>query len=301
MELRQLAHFVAVAEEGSFTRAAEREHIVQSGISTSVAALERELGVELFRRLPRGVELTGPGSALLVEARRALSAVAAAAAAARSSAGSLTGSLNVAAVAGATLGFPLARLIRDFRLTHPGVAIRVHEKSARAYQDLRAGRVDIFIAPGPRPPGVASIPLSAWPIVLACAESHPLARLASVDIACLADEPIIDVPASATTRELVDRAFAAAGIERRSVLEARGPLLLMSLIQDGVGVSFVPAILGSHARGIRYVEVRPEIGMWELGASFLGETPRNPAAQAFLDLLESAGDRGSGLVDHGSA
>jgi len=285
MELRQLAHFVAVAEEGSFTRAAEREHIVQSGISASVAALERELGVELFRRLPRGVERTSAGNALLVEARRALSAVAAGTAAAKSTGGSLTGALTVAAVSGATLALPLARIVRDFRLAHPEVALKVHEKSTRTYHDLRAGRADLFIAPGPPPAGITSVVLSQWPIVLACPESHPLAREASVDLAELASEPLIDVPLSAATRVLVDRAFSEAGVERRAVLEARGALTLMAMVREGVGLAFVPAFWESHARGIRYVAVRPEIGTWDLGASFVGEEPTNPAAQVFLEML----------------
>ena len=285
MELRQLTHFVAVAEEGTFTRAAEREHIVQSGISTSVAALERELGVELFRRLPRGVELTPAGGALLVEARRALSAVAAATAAAKSASGSLTGSLTVSLVAGVTLGIPIARTLRDFRLAHPGVTLRVHERSTRSYQDLRAGRADLFIAPGPPPPGVTLVVLGRWPIVLACPESHPLCRETSVDIASLADEPLIDDPLSAATRTLVDRAFANAHVERHAVAEARGAFLLMSMVREGVGLAFVPAFWGPHARGIRYVQVVPDIGMWELGGCFMGAEPANPAARVFLEML----------------
>lgn len=287
MELRQLSHFVAVAEEGGFTRAAEREHIVQSGISASIAALERELGVDLFMRLPRGVELTPAGSAFLAQARRVLGAATAAVAAAQASSGSLTGTLTVDTVSGASLGIPVARAVREFRLANPNVTVRVHEKSARAYQELRSGRSDIFISPGPQPQGVASVPLAGWPIVLACTESHPLARETAVDIAALAGEPVIDVPPTAATRTLVDAAFANAQVERRSVAEARGPLLLMSMIREGVGVSFVPAIWGVHTRGIRYVEVRPEIGMWELAACYMGETGLSPAAEAFVDLLRS--------------
>ena len=288
MELRQLAHFVAVAEEAGFTRAAEREHIVQSGISASIASLERELGVELFLRLPRGVELTPAGSAFLGQARRVLAGVTAAIAAAQASAGSLTGMLTVDAVAGATLGIPLARVVREFRLANPNVTVRVHEKSARVYQELRAGRCDLFISPGPHPQGVGSVPLTGWPIVLACPESHPLARHATVDIAALAGEPIIDMPRTAATRALVDAAFAQAQVQRRVVAEARGPLLVMSMVREGVGLSFVPAIWGTHARGIRYVQVRPEIGMWELAACYMDETGMSPAAEAFVELLRSA-------------
>ena len=75
MELRQLEHFVAVAEERSFTRAARRSNIVQSGLSMSMRALEEEVGTKLFKRSVRGVVLTPAGEAMLPEARRAIAAV----------------------------------------------------------------------------------------------------------------------------------------------------------------------------------------------------------------------------------
>src|SRR5271155_2936066 len=74
VELRQLSHFVAVAEEGSFTRAARRLNYVQSALSVSVQALERELGVRLFERTTHRVTLTGPGAEILPAARRTLTA-----------------------------------------------------------------------------------------------------------------------------------------------------------------------------------------------------------------------------------
>lgn len=287
MELRQLAHFVAVAEERSFTRAAERENIVQSGMSASIAALERELGVELFLRLPRGVEPTPAGNALLTHARRVLAGTAAAIAAARASAGSLTGALTVEMVAGASLAIPVGSALRKFGSANPNMTVRAHETSSRTYHALRSGRCDVFISPGPQPHGVASVPLAAWPIVLACAESHPLAREASVHIESLAGERLIDVPESSATRQLVDAAFATAQVERRSIAEGRGPMLLMSMIREGVGLSFVPAVWEAHTRGIRYVRVRPEIGMWELAACFMDETGLSPAAQSFVNVLQS--------------
>ena len=75
MELRQLEHFVALAEEGSFTRAAKRMHIAQSGLSMSIRALEQELGTRLFERRTRRIALTPPAQAMLPEARRAIASV----------------------------------------------------------------------------------------------------------------------------------------------------------------------------------------------------------------------------------
>ncbi|PLW73181.1 LysR family transcriptional regulator, partial [Streptomyces sp. DJ] len=95
MELRHLEHFVAVSEEQHFTRAAERLHIAQSGLSASVRSLERELGADLFTRTTRQVRLTEAGRALLVEARRTLASAAAAREAVAAVRGLLRGTLAV--------------------------------------------------------------------------------------------------------------------------------------------------------------------------------------------------------------
>ncbi|MEV0029567.1 LysR family transcriptional regulator [Nocardia sp. NPDC050793] len=98
MYLRQLHYFLAVAEEGNFTRAAQLVHVAQSGISTQIKSLERELGQRLFARKPRGVTLTGAGAALLPHAVQVMDAVAAGRASIDALSGRLTGHLAVGTI-----------------------------------------------------------------------------------------------------------------------------------------------------------------------------------------------------------
>ncbi len=249
MELRQLAHFVAVAEEGGFTRAGRRTHIVQSGISASIASLERELGTELFHRSAQQVHLTAAGRAFLVEARRSLAAVATGVAAARAATGSMSGSVSVGVAGAVPAMLHLARVFKEFQRTNPEVTIRLHELISRPFDELRDGSWDILIASGHGPPGVKSIVLAEWPIMLACAESHPFAERASVSLRAIVGEPFIDLPIGTTTRTLVDRGFDDASLDRNSVAEVSGVIVVMTLLREGLGVSLIPPVGAQRPAG----------------------------------------------------
>src|SRR5580704_13844365 len=157
VELRQLSHFVAVAEEGSFTRAARRLNYVQSALSVSVQALERELGVRLFDRTTHRVTLTGPGEALLPAARRTLTAGDEIRDLAAALKGVLRGRLRV----GLMQSFAFADVpgvLGRFHRQHPDVEIQVRPAvggSAALIEELRHGSVDIaFVALVDHPTGV---------------------------------------------------------------------------------------------------------------------------------------------------
>src|ERR1700760_3052824 len=121
--LRQFEYFLAVVDEGSFTRAADRLYVTQPGLSQQVAALERELGGSLFSRLPRSVTLTPTGRALLPHARAAVAATERASAAARQVSGTDGGELRIACVYSVRLGLVPAVLQR-WRAEHTHVAVR---------------------------------------------------------------------------------------------------------------------------------------------------------------------------------
>jgi DNA-binding transcriptional LysR family regulator len=126
VELRQLEHFVAAAEERHFTRAARRLHIVQSGLSASIRALERELDAALFVRSTRRVELTPAGRALLPEARRTLAAAAASAEAVAAVQGLLRGTLAVGTMQILPPAVDLVAVLGRFHAEHPGVELVAH-------------------------------------------------------------------------------------------------------------------------------------------------------------------------------
>jgi DNA-binding transcriptional LysR family regulator len=147
MELRHLRYFVAIAEERSFTRAAERLWIAQPGLSTQVRRLEGELGVKLFERHSRGVDLTRAGELLLERARLALAAAEAAATIGHDLEAGVIGSVRLGMAGGARWGGAV-ELLQRFAQERPGVELSVLEGYAGAlWRDLRDGRLDAVIAP----------------------------------------------------------------------------------------------------------------------------------------------------------
>src|SRR3954454_2821920 len=147
MELRHLRYFVAIAEEGSFTRAAERLWVAQPGLSTQIRRLESELGVQLFDRHTRGVDLTDAGELLLERARTALAAADVARSTGHDLADGLVGNVRLGIVSGA--GWPgTSALLGDFGRERPAVELTVVESYGGALlRDLRDGRLDAMIAP----------------------------------------------------------------------------------------------------------------------------------------------------------
>src|ERR1700722_3636082 len=159
MELRQLEYFVAVAEEANFTRAAERVHISQSGVSAQIRQLERELGQPLLDRSSRSVRLTDVGAAVLPYARAALDAVADARRAVDQLAGLVRGQVTVGMVSGCALPV-LAELLAEFHDHHPGVTITLTEDgSDRLTEMLGTGRLDLALigTAGATAPGLETV------------------------------------------------------------------------------------------------------------------------------------------------
>ncbi|HEY5014088.1 MAG TPA: LysR family transcriptional regulator, partial [Acidimicrobiia bacterium] len=145
MELRQLEYFVAVAEEANFTRAAERVHISQSGVSAQIRQLEHELGATLIDRSGRVATLTTAGVAALEHARVALASVAAVRDAVDDVTGVIRGRLVVGMVTACTVA-PLFDALAAFHAAHPGVAIALFEdNSDRLVDSVRAGTTNLAL------------------------------------------------------------------------------------------------------------------------------------------------------------
>ncbi|MFJ1958255.1 LysR family transcriptional regulator [Streptomyces microflavus] len=243
MELRHLRHFVALAEELNFTRAASRELIVQSGLSTSVRSLEREVGAKLFIRGSRPIRLTAEGLALLPAARRTLESAAAAQQAVHDVRGLLTGSLRIGAYPVDMRLLPLPAWISDFSSTHPGLEITVRQAGGAAMARMVAnGELDCSLL-DPLPDivtGLKVIPLAAETLVVACPAGHPLSSEREVTLERLSREPFVETDPSWTTRIRSDSAFSAAGLHRRISCEVADWALLLNLVGAGLGVALVP-------------------------------------------------------------
>ncbi|QHC31485.1 LysR family transcriptional regulator [Streptomyces sp. HF10] len=222
MELRQLEYFVAVAEERNFTRAAERVHISQSGVSAQIRRLERELGAELFDRSARTVTLTVAGRAALAHARTALAAAGAVGQAVGEVSDLIRGRLTVGMVVGCTVT-PLFDALAAFHRDHPGVELSLLEdNSDRLVEGVRAGAVDLALVgtAAAAPEGLEALTLVSERLVAAVPHGHPLAARPRVALSELVAHPIVCMPPGTGLRTVFDRACAARDLRPVIALQA---------------------------------------------------------------------------------
>ncbi|MFD9737078.1 LysR family transcriptional regulator [Umezawaea sp. NPDC059074] len=290
MELRQLRHFLALAEERGLIRAARREHIVQSGLSYSIAALERELGTELYVRGTRPVRLTAAGEALVGPARRTVATAAEAARAVHEVTDVVTGSLRVGVIQAAQHLVPFVEYLASFTALHPGVDVRLLQAPVLTMLEMvAAGELDCAIAATvPEAVGrVRLVPLASEPLLLACRADHRLAALPEVVLADLADERFVEVHEHWGARIVNDATFAAAGVPRRIVCEVNEWLLFLELVDAGLGIGFVPAgldypILTRADSRLRLLDVA-DVDFARHAVLALPTSDLNPAAVRFAD------------------
>ncbi|MER6235609.1 LysR family transcriptional regulator [Streptomyces clavifer] len=290
MELRQLEHFVAVAEEQHFTRAAERLAVSQSGLSASVRALEHELRTPLFSRTTRTVRLTEAGQALLVEAERTLAGARAARDAVDAVRGLLRGTLTLG-VEQCVAGVSPARLLAVFHREHPHMEIRLRQEGTSSLlEGVAGGRLDLAFAATVSPPEWRGelLPLAREPMVVLCAPGHRLGQEARVAWTGLHGESFIDFHPDWGPRRAADEAFAAAGVRRTVALEVNDVHSLLELVHEGLGIAVVPHHFcrKQEARGLVVVELdgahRP---VYESVVLLPPSRAMSPGARALMTLL----------------
>jgi DNA-binding transcriptional LysR family regulator len=289
MEIRQLEHFLVVAEERHFTRAARRLHLVQSAVSASIRALERDLQIDLFRRTTQRVELTDAGALLVPQARRILADVGAAREMLADVGQGLRGSLTIGTMQALSAGpLDIAQVLGEFCAEHPLVEIRLRQAgsgSVELSEELRQGRIDLAILSLPEraPAGVALEPLGSEQMAFICAPQHPLATRRTVRLADVAGEPFIDHPTGWGTRASVDQAFAAARHQRTVVFEVGDTLGMLSLVRHRLGVAILPPSLVREADGVRVVPLSGRELRWEVSLATATNRPPSAAARAFAE------------------
>jgi DNA-binding transcriptional LysR family regulator len=291
MELRQLEYFVAVAEEASFTRAAERVHISQSGVSAQVRQLERELGQTLLDRSGRSVRLTEVGAAVLPFARAALDAADSARLTVDQLAGLVRGQVAVGMVNGCALPV-VAELLAEFHGLYPGVGIGLTEAgSDRLLELLHTGRLDLALigAAGPPTAGVQAVIVTDEPVVAAVGPDHPLATRKTIPIVALRDEPLVTLPPGTGVRAALDAACAKAGFAPRIAFEASALPMVAQLGGMGLGVAILPTSL-VDAIELHAIQIRPRLRS-RLELVWNPEEARTPAARALAQHTRSFMDR----------
>ena len=288
MEMRQLSHFLAVADERHFTRAAARVHLTQSSLSSSIRALERELGSDLFVRSTRQVELTEAGRALLPAARRTVAAAEDARDAVAAVRGLVRGHLAIGAIQ--ALGqVNLPALLARFHRTHPAVTLRVHHLGAPELVRRTAdGEIDLAIVDpplGPQRDRVRATTIATESLQLAVASEGPLANRSRVRLSDLADHEFIEYRPDSALRASIDRACHAVGLQRRIACEVDALPELVELVALGLGVAMLPPAAIRMAVGrARGIATDPAIARDLLLVTPLDREP-SPAGEAFLGLL----------------
>ncbi|MET0407610.1 MAG: LysR family transcriptional regulator [Hyphomicrobium sp.] len=298
MDLKQLEHFIAAADEQHFTRAARKMNIVQSGLSASIRALEQEMGAPLFVRTTRRVELTVAGRILYDKAQVIIEGVREARRAVAAINGLERGSLSIGTCGSLNAFFDLPLLLGEFHALHPAVEIRLcHGTATKLMENVKDGNVDLAFLPlYEKNREIVSIPIASDTLVVACPVDHPLAGRQGVPLSSLSDETFVDFEPGKGTRRIVDRAFGAANISRRTVLEVGDVQVLLDLVARGFGIALVP---NTFARERASSKTGPQLGIatlkapavrWDLVAALSGRTgaaqSRNPAVAAFTKLLD---------------
>jgi DNA-binding transcriptional LysR family regulator len=309
MELRHLRYFVVVAEEGHFTRAAERLGMQQPPLSQQIRALEDELGFELFRRHPKGAALTVAGAVFLEETKAILDSVSRAAARAARVARGDEGTILVGFTSSAAAHPLIPRIVRAYRAAWPGVTLEFREgNAAEMTAAVAAGKLNVAFLRRPvsRPAGLAFHHLLEEEMLLVLPTGHWLlqqhkgAAMPAIALQALRDEQFILVRkhgAPGMYSNFIE-ASVRAGFTPKIAVEVERMLTNISLVAAGAGVTVVPASMkGFHENSVVYCRIRdcaPELGApltlicreddaAPVVAHFLAETARTVAATATAD------------------
>lgn len=289
MELRQLEHFLAVAGEMNFSRAAQQAHVVQSALSMSIGKLEKELGVELFDRAKQQIRITPAGELFREHARKVIQSARLAKDSLSEYRGELSGTVDLGSlISFGTLDVP--KVLGEFHRTYPFVQIRLRQSqtgSAAYLSAIAEGSLDLaFVsAPDRLPPRIQMQLMCQEPMVFVCRADHRLARRRHVGIKELCDEDLIGFPSEFGLRRLVESAFSAAGVTARTPHEvALEYSIAARLVRHGLGTIVMP---GSEAAGfpdLRAIEIRPAI-VWQIYLASAGPTQIGPASAKLAEMF----------------
>jgi DNA-binding transcriptional LysR family regulator len=288
MNLRQLECFVAVVDEGSFTRAARRIGITQPSLSQHIRALETELDGPLFNRLPRAVSLTPAGRTLLPDARIAVRALERGMRGARSTLAVDGGELEIATVLSMAVGV-LPKLIGIWHELYPNVAIRLHEYVHRSLLEeaVEQGVADFALGPMPVRKWDGPLELVGWEeFVLVVPRRHSLAGRKRVRLEELTDLQWVLYHPDHGLAGIVEELCRNAGFTPRGTVRTSQAEGAVRLAAAGLGIALVPdnvvvrgidcAVLAIEPRVLRDIAVYARV-------------PLSPTAIAFVDVVRSAG------------
>lgn len=289
MQMDRYRVFRAVAEEGSFSRAAARVHRTQSAVSQAIRALEDETGERLFERAARSVRLTHAGELLLGHVRVALDALDAGLARLSGLQELREGTLALSA-SDTTAMYTLPEVLRAFRERYPGVELQIsNDPSPQAARKVLLAQADLALVTLPlRHARLDVIPLAAREDVVICARSHPLAASSRARLRDLARYRWLLLDRAAHTRRFLDAQFRRAGLQPHVAMETASLEVIKRLVELDLGISLAPRIAVQdelRAGRLHAVEVFARRDARRLGVVTVRGRPPSPAAARFIELL----------------
>jgi DNA-binding transcriptional LysR family regulator len=258
MDVRQLEMFRAVAEEGAFTRAADRLHVSQSAISRQIQLLEEELGTMLLHRTGRGVSLTAHGELLLATANRINREIQGVVSQISDTLALQRGLLSLGGGMTVSL-YILPKLLKKFRSLYKNIDLRITTGEADfLLRLLRTGQVDLALLTLP----IVAADLEVRPVlkeemVVVTARNHALARTRTIESKSLRRYPFVLFESGSNTRKVLDEFFREEQIAAKVVMETENVEIIKAMVASGLGVTLLPysAIAGELRTG-RFVWTR---------------------------------------------
>lgn len=284
VSLDELRWFVAVADLGRVTRAAEELHISQPALSRALARLQRELGVALFDRSGRNLRLNRYGELFLAHVRRALAEVESGREAVEELAGAEHGSVSLG-FAPTLSTWLVPALVSAFRSEHPGPRFQLRQDAVgQLVNALHDGAVDLLITPRPGDPQLSWRELGRERLQLVVPPTHKLASRKRVRLAEAAGERFVMLKHAFDFRDLVEDLCRAAGFEPESGFEAEDVASARALVAAGLGVAVVPPLHGGGAglgASAPHVELSDRTAVRSIGIVWDERRYRSPATELF--------------------
>jgi DNA-binding transcriptional LysR family regulator len=295
MELRHLRTIVAVAHHRSLTRAGEELYLTQSAISQQIRRLEEELGVEVFRRTSRSVELTAEGEVILGYAQRVLTELDGLRTELEELTGLLRGQLRIGGVY-PTGPYDLFGVLADFRAAHPGVAIHMVEDTQEdVLAALRADELDCaFAALDPGALGDEFLATLLWEeeIVVALPPGHELCDRSCVTFEELAEEDLIAYRDNSALRRRLERSMSERDLEPRNAFVCTEMAAVRGLASKGLGVAVIPrSVAEQPGPPIELRPIGPKPLTWPIALVWRAERRQSPAGRAFLKVAVAHAER----------
>jgi DNA-binding transcriptional LysR family regulator len=289
MNLNHLALFRAVAQEGSFTRGAERAYVSQPAVSKQVSELERALGTVLFERIPRGVRLTEAGELLLGYAQRLFALEADAERALAELRGLERGHLRLGA--SLTIGaYVLPELLGEFHRRYPGVALSVEIANTEAVEHMiLEGHVDLGLTEGFwESEELVATTFQEDTLVVIAPPTHPLLAQSPLTAERLCAEPLILREHGSGTRAVAERAFAARGLTLLALMSLGSIEAIKRAVAAGIGLAIVSGLtldLELAAGRLAVLPLADLVMQRPLHLLFRRSASESRATRAFRELL----------------